>query len=245
MLTCHSCIKRCLQTIIGRPAPFASLSSSSTARISRRAFASNTYSESGHQKSSSPQRDDKVWTIAKPSSHLPHSRFEQNRQEWLKSRGTRPPSKALKRRPNLDTESAMQKHFQYLQDPLKLSEYIRRTLRNDDFETAEKVVQYASKTLQCVVSWNHLVDWQLSKGRMNGAIKTFNEVWRVVPRVRPRADLKTDEKTSPSPRCAHIHNHFQRMRRTQRCASSTRKSPHNLSLHVHRQMSCQAKYNPR
>lgn len=102
----------------------------------------------------------------------------------------------------------MKKHFQYLQDPLKLAEYIRRTLRNDDFETAEKVVQYASKTLQCVVSWNHLVDWQLSKGRMNGAIKTFNEVWVHNFIIESRSNIELDEETSTSSRCAYLHNHI-------------------------------------
>ena len=243
MLTCHGCMKQCLQTIIGRPAPFAAINSRSTARIARRAFASDTYGEHRAQKTASPQQDEKVWAIERPVDRLPNSRFEQNRQEWLKSRGTRPLSKS--RRPNLETESSMKKHFQYLQDPLKLAEYIRRTLRNDDFETAEKVVQYASKTLQCVVSWNHLVDWQLSKGRMNGAIKTFNEVWTVVVRIDIISNIVSDEKTSPSSRCAYLYNHLQRMCRAQRFLPGTRKGACHLPLHVHRQESRKAKYNPR
>lgn len=63
-----------------------------------------------------------------------------------------------------------------MKDPLQLADFVRKTLRKDDFENAETLVRVASKDVQCTVSWNHLIDWQLSKGRMNAAIKTYNEV---------------------------------------------------------------------
>jgi hypothetical protein len=71
----------------------------------------------------------------------------------------------------------MSQQLRYLKDPLKLADHVRKTLLRDDFETAQKVVRAASRDVQCVVSWNHLVDWQLSKGFMNAAIKTYNEVF--------------------------------------------------------------------
>jgi pentatricopeptide repeat protein len=40
-------------------------------------------------------------------------------------------------------------------------------------------VRAASKTIKCTVSWNHLIDWQLSKGKINGAIRIYNEVCRM------------------------------------------------------------------
>jgi hypothetical protein len=72
--------------------------------------------------------------------------------------------------------NVLQKHPAYANDPLKLAEYVRKALKGDDFETAVAVVRAASKTLSCTVSWNHLMDWQMSKGKMNGAFKTYNEV---------------------------------------------------------------------
>jgi hypothetical protein len=70
----------------------------------------------------------------------------------------------------------MTKQLKYLKDPLKLAEHVRKILRDDDFESALALVRAASKDTQCIVSWNHLIDWQLSRQKMNGAIKTYNEV---------------------------------------------------------------------
>ena len=72
--------------------------------------------------------------------------------------------------------NVLQKHPEYANDPLKLAEYIRKALKGDDFDTALAVVRAASKRLACTVSWNHLIDWQMSKGKMNAALKTYNEV---------------------------------------------------------------------
>lgn len=176
MLSCHGCMRHCLQAIIGRPLLNSARSKPQTripyGTISRKYASSQT---AYHERRESRNNESNDAAITSNSFGARANRFEQNRQEWLKSRGTRPEAQ-VKRRPNLDTELSMKKHLQYLQDPMKLSNYVRSTLRNDDFETAEKVVHFASKKMQCVVSWNHLVDWQLSKGRMNAAIKIFNDV---------------------------------------------------------------------
>lgn len=179
MLSCHGCIRHCLQSIIGRPLQLSIRTQHTPRPIVRniaRAYASSYTTLKQDREASRRRNDDDDDVSVRPSSFgLQGNRFEENRQQWLKSRGVRPPS-SVKRKPNLDTEVSMRKHLQYLQDPMKLSDYIRTTLRNDDYETAEKVVHFASKKMQCVVSWNHLVDWQLSKGKMNAAIKIYNEV---------------------------------------------------------------------
>lgn len=114
-----------------------------------------------------------------------------NRKKWLDSRGIRPESKKTgdKEHTDRDTRSGSKKvvhkersdreiatHLTYLKDPLKLADFVRKTLRNDDFDFALEIVRAASKDVQCTVSWNHLVDWQLSRGKMNAAIQTYNEV---------------------------------------------------------------------
>lgn len=96
------------------------------------------------------------------------------RKKWLDSRGIRPPSK--KENKVTRTESDIKHHLSYLNDPLKLADFVRQALRKDDFAFAEEIVRAASKNTLCVVSWNHLVEWQLSKGKMNAAISTFNEM---------------------------------------------------------------------
>jgi hypothetical protein len=77
--------------------------------------------------------------------------------------------------------NVLRKHPEYAQDPLKLAEFTRKSLRGDDIETAIAVVRAASKSLACTVSWNHVIDWQMTKGKMNAALKTFNEVCSIPP----------------------------------------------------------------
>jgi tetratricopeptide (TPR) repeat protein len=64
----------------------------------------------------------------------------------------------------------------YLGDPLKLADHVLHLLRQNRFDEAELLVQTASKRFPCTVSWNHLMDWQLSQGKVNTAIKTYNAV---------------------------------------------------------------------
>lgn len=65
----------------------------------------------------------------------------------------------------------------YGNDPLKLAEEVRGLLRKDKFDDAEEVVRSASKHAdQFTVSWNHLIDWQMSQGKVNGAMKTYQDV---------------------------------------------------------------------
>ncbi|KAL2068272.1 hypothetical protein VTL71DRAFT_16370 [Oculimacula yallundae] len=97
------------------------------------------------------------------------------RRKWLDSRGIRPLTK--KREPKVArTDAEIRKHLTYLNDPLKLADFVRQTLRRDEFEFAQEIVRAASKNTMCVVSWNHLVEWQLSRGKMNAAISTYNEM---------------------------------------------------------------------
>lgn len=169
-------MKRCLQTVIGDgiqllPAPSRQFGAY-VSRYARRNYSSETNTElrpwtnlsvpedSSHQET---RADDKA------------DRKKISREEWIASRGVRPSNKAPKPSPSL-SDFAVKKHLTYLKDPVELADFVLRTLREDEFENAEQVVRAASKSIQCTVSWNHLVDWQLSKGRMNAAIKTYNEV---------------------------------------------------------------------
>lgn len=175
MLTCHFCMRRYLQTIIGESPVFPSAGGTTISheRLSfRRNYASSYQTpilkgSQGHDKPTFRLTHGYTSAPNQPSK-------EDQRRKWLESRGVRPHSKQFKGpRPLPEVVS---KHLTYLKDPLKLADFVRRTLRDGDFETAIGLVRAASKDVQCTVSWNHLVDWQLSQGKMNAAIKTFNEV---------------------------------------------------------------------
>jgi len=68
------------------------------------------------------------------------------------------------------------KELEWLQDPAKLADRVRDVLRNGDERKAQDLVIAASRKMQCTVSWNHWIDYLMSKQNMNEAIKTYNDV---------------------------------------------------------------------
>lgn len=102
--------------------------------------------------------------------------WDQRRKPW-EQRGeqnkSRPSSKTTERvlRP-----ADIQKELTYLGDPLKLASHVLALLRQGKSDEVELLVRTASKSFPCTVSWNHLIDWQLSQGKVNVAVKTYNEV---------------------------------------------------------------------
>ncbi|KAK0099992.1 hypothetical protein ONS95_013190 [Cadophora gregata] len=214
MLTCHGCMRHCLQTIIGdsafltavsRPALTSSLNNVPL----RRSYTGTSYERSRAGQEANRGRfgadiSNERWQAGNGSGrdkfekHSPAIRNNNDyglpsesqpwrrgnsakvsprtieRKKWLDSRGVRPPSR--KEVKAARTESDIRHHLSLLNDPLKLADFVRQTLRKDDFAFAEEIVRAASKNTLCVISWNHLVEWQLSKGKMKAAISTFNEM---------------------------------------------------------------------
>ena len=70
----------------------------------------------------------------------------------------------------------LEKEMPFLKDPLKLANYILGLLNKDEPKKALEVIRLASKKTACTVSWNHLVDYELSKDRVTAALKLYNEV---------------------------------------------------------------------
>lgn len=176
MLTCHGCMRHCLQALIGD-----SVFISSTPRTTIRTFRSSPAYRRAYISLSHRPQDRELQVRLDQVSQEQQGKYQvqlggrsQERQKWLDSRGTRPADKTSKPT-KLPSASAHAVRF-LKKDPLKLAEFVRDTLRGDEFDTAMEVVRDASKSMQCVVSWNHMIDWQLSKGRMNAAIKIYNEV---------------------------------------------------------------------
>lgn len=114
-----------------------------------------------------------------------------SRQEWLDSRGQRP-----KERPSAKpvfkrtTDAAMRKNLLYLQDSVKLATTVAHYLRDDRYEQALELVQAASRNRLVTVSWNHLIDWQLQKGRTKSAMRTYNDVSLPCPLPREALTLQ-------------------------------------------------------
>lgn len=59
---------------------------------------------------------------------------------------------------------------------MKLADHTVKLLQEDDPEKALGIVKLASKDVECTVSWNHLIDYEMSKARVTNAVKLYNDV---------------------------------------------------------------------
>lgn len=74
------------------------------------------------------------------------------------------------------SRTSLEHEMRWLKDPLKLGDCIVRLLKQDGFQKALALVRLASKNIECTVSWNYLIDFYMSKGRVSDAVKLYNEV---------------------------------------------------------------------
>ena len=77
---------------------------------------------------------------------------------------------------NTALEKKVRKELQYLPDPLKLADHVRGVLKKGDVEKALGLTRIASKDMECVVSWNHIIGHLLADKQVNAALKIYNEV---------------------------------------------------------------------
>ena len=73
-------------------------------------------------------------------------------------------------------KTSLELELRWLKDPIKLADHTVSLLRQDEHIKALEIVRLGSKRMECTVSWNHLVDYEMSKGRVNSAMKLYNEV---------------------------------------------------------------------
>ncbi|KAK5169577.1 uncharacterized protein LTR77_005554 [Saxophila tyrrhenica] len=73
-------------------------------------------------------------------------------------------------------ERHLKTELRYLQDKVKLAEHVHYTLRCDKPEKALDLCRLASKQQEVIVSWNHCVDWYIQRGKVDEAIKIYNEM---------------------------------------------------------------------
>ena len=76
-------------------------------------------------------------------------------------------------------EWRVKKELQYLKDPLALADRVRSLLKDaekPDSPKAYSMVRIASRSLPCTVAWNHVMDFEMSKGNSTAALKAYNEV---------------------------------------------------------------------
>lgn len=72
--------------------------------------------------------------------------------------------------------TSLEQELRYLKDPLKLADHIVTLLREDENQKAQELVRMSSQHVACTVSWNHLIDYEMSKGRATSAISIYHDV---------------------------------------------------------------------
>lgn len=77
------------------------------------------------------------------------------------------------------SQTSLKQELRYLTDPRKLADYILTLLRKDQIQKAYELVKISSGDLPCTVSWNHLIDFEMSQGRVGNACKIYNDVWEL------------------------------------------------------------------
>jgi len=68
--------------------------------------------------------------------------------------------------------------MRYLPDRWHHSKLVRSLLAQDRREEALLLIQRSGKEFQLTVSWNHLIEYELKKQRLHGAVKLYNDVGR-------------------------------------------------------------------
>jgi hypothetical protein len=68
------------------------------------------------------------------------------------------------------------RELRYLQDPLELATFVKKELWKGKSTEMLQLVRMASHSMQCIVSWNHIIDYFLVKERVNDALKVYNDV---------------------------------------------------------------------
>ncbi|EGX89164.1 pentatricopeptide repeat protein [Cordyceps militaris CM01] len=80
------------------------------------------------------------------------------------------------RRSKKSSTRAVVKQLEFISDPWVLGKYIEDLLAKDKFEDALKTVELASKNMDTVVSWNHLIDYLLKQQQIKRAMATYNNM---------------------------------------------------------------------
>lgn len=146
---------------------------------------------------------------------------------------TRHKQKALTRSETY-TPTSLQKELRYLGDPRKLADHVLHLLQEGEGEKAYKLIKMGSRRLSCTVSWNHLIDFEMSQGRVNNAYSIFNDVRVLGLEMIPLTNMPRDEEESSKARCPDIYPPLPWARQVRSLPTSPRPYPLNLPVDVRR-----------
>ena len=158
MLECSACIRRCIRTIFADVLDSHRPLQHPRHRLLPQHPSRSAWIRRGYAIEATPIENRPAQTPPLPTPYV--------------GRSNRP----IKQETPFEKKS-LKEELRWLKDPLKLAERVVALLRKDEFQKALELVRLASKDIQCTVSWNHLVDYEMSKGRVTNASKIYNEVY--------------------------------------------------------------------
>lgn len=155
MLECRACLQRCIRSIAGDQIAIQALrrplllTPHPASRPSRRRITAAAAVWKGE-----PQ--DAL------SAHLPNRKSSNSLSISATSKG--------------NDDKALKKELEWLKDPVKLADHVHYTLRAQNIDKALNLCRLASKSMACIVAWNHVIDWHVKNKRVNTAIDIYNEM---------------------------------------------------------------------
>ena len=188
MLNCRACLWQCVQPF-DRPANLQRLrhNVNPLLRQSQQRLQSTNVYKTGTR----PHYLAKVEKLSQSRDEpWKNSAAAKNQTKWERAALRQPPSRDVERQetPNLtklgkkplhvsDTDwNRRKRELRYLQDPLDLAQFVRAELNKDKVDEMKQLVQMASHSMACVVSWNHIIDYYLAKSQVTLALKVYNDV---------------------------------------------------------------------
>ncbi|ROW14954.1 hypothetical protein VPNG_03384 [Cytospora leucostoma] len=102
-----------------------------------------------------------------------HFQAEVKRQEKQMPAADR---EAEKKKQQEKMRRATKIELSYAKDPYHIADNVQTKLKGGEFEKALLLTREASRDKQCVVSWNHLIEYEFKKQKIHAAIKLFNEM---------------------------------------------------------------------
>ncbi|KAJ9663588.1 hypothetical protein H2201_005549 [Coniosporium apollinis] len=170
MFDCHACLRQCLRALSPDKLPIPRLG------LRHRAV----FFSSRHRPVLRSRGYATAFPRRVPSTFSAQAAVEEG-EPWKGSKQAEEQKQlatatAKRDRDAVKDERALRKELEYLKDPLELANYVRKMLAQGKEQKAADIVRLASKDRQCTVSWNHLIDYEMSKGRVNAAFKTYNDM---------------------------------------------------------------------
>ncbi|KAF2263730.1 pentatricopeptide repeat protein-like protein [Lojkania enalia] len=188
MLNCRACLWRCIQALEASHTNVQSLHHNAAPSLLFRNFmqTSTPTLRDGSQLSELSKADDayrsgsEKWRESAQFAGLKKKEFKALTRNNIASRQTSVDAsrKLGQCDPTVSAKDWNQrkKELQYLTDPLELANFVKRQLRKDKVMEMLQLVRMASHSMQCIVSWNHIIDHLLYKEKVAQALKVYNDM---------------------------------------------------------------------